>query len=100
MLSPFCVQAALEVFAGLRVAAALAGFLCFGLQLFPEGLSLGAGFGPLAVERFEQNWAEDRFDVCAAGEVGADLGALAGVEGAFEQGAEDGGLDAGPVAEG
>ena len=40
---------------------------------------------------------DEALDVGAGGVVGAELVAVAGVEGAFEEGAEDGGLDLAPV---
>ena len=76
-----------------------------GAALRPVGLvalrrkvvGLGLHLGPAAAQRRHQHRLDDEQDVVAAGVVGAELGALGGVQAALEEGAEDGGLDAGPV---
>ena len=57
----------------------------------------GAGVLPVGAEGLDEGGQDEALDVGARGVVGAELVALAGAEGAFEQGAEDGGLDLAPV---
>ncbi len=52
---------------------------------------------PVAPQRLDEGGQDEPFDIGAGGVVGAELVALMGVECAFEQGAEDGGLDKAPV---
>ena len=62
-----------------------------------EVVDLLLGKFPLAAERLHDHRLHHELDVGSAGVVGAKLGALGGVEGPLEQGAEDGGLDVAPV---
>ena len=62
-----------------------------------EGVDSSQGGLPLAAEGLHDHGLDDQVDVGGAGVVGAELGALGGVEGALEEGAEDGGLDVAPV---
>ncbi len=57
----------------------------------------GLGGGPLAAQGLEHGGQHQALDVAARGVVGTQAVALLGVEGALEQGAEDGGLHLGPV---
>ncbi len=60
----------------------------------------GLGVGPFAAQGFHHGGQHEAFDVGARGVVGAEGVAFGGVERAFEQGAEDGGLDFAPVGAG
>ena len=65
------------------------------------GAGVGDGGGadafPFGAERFDDGGKDEAFDVGARGVVGAELVAFVGIEGALEQGAEDGGFDVAPV---
>ena len=52
--------------------------------------------GPFIAERLDDGGEDEALDVGARGVVGAELVAFVGREGAFEEGAEDGGLDVAP----
>jgi hypothetical protein len=71
--------------------------LLLGFRFLDNGLGLLADFGPAAAKRVHENGLDDEADIGFAGVVGAKLRALVGIEAAFEERAEDGGLDAGPV---
>jgi len=74
--------------------------LAAGGGLFAGGEEVGhqaAGVGPVAAERLHDDRLDEGLDVLAAGVVGAELGALVGVEAALEEGAEDRGVDGAPV---
>ena len=60
----------------------------------------GDGGLPVLAERFDDGGDDEAFDVGARGVVGAEGGTLVLVEGAFEEGAEAGGLDVAPVGVG
>ena len=62
-----------------------------------QGVRLLLGDLPLAAQGIHDHGLDDKLDVGGAGVVGAELGALGGVEGALEQGAENGWLDVAPV---
>ena len=68
-----------------------------GLALLGEGDGGGVDGVPLVAQRLDDGGQDEALDIGARGVVGAELVALAGVEGAFQQGAEDGGLDIAPV---
>jgi hypothetical protein len=55
---------------------------------------------PLLPEGADDGGADEALDIGAGGELGAELMPLACIKGADEEGAEDGGLDAGPVGSG
>src|SRR5665213_1713975 len=66
--------------------------------LFCEGIENGlADDLPAALKRRNDDRLNDEEDVVGGGVVGADHGALGGVQRALKEGAEDGGLDVGPV---
>ena len=52
---------------------------------------------PVGAQGLDEGGQDEALDVGARGVVGAELVAVAGAEGAFEEGAEDGGLDLAPV---
>jgi hypothetical protein len=60
----------------------------------------GDDVGPVGAERLDDGRDDEALDVGAGSVVGAELVALVGVEGAFEESAEDGGLDVSPVGVG
>ena len=72
-----------------------AGFLA--LVLVIELGGGGADGLPFLAEGIDQGRADEALDVAARGVVRAELVPLAGIERPFQQGAEDGGLDAGPI---
>ena len=72
-----------------------AGF--FGLVFFQLAGSGGLCGGPFAAQRFQHRGQHQPLHVAARGVVGTQAVAFAGVEGAFEQGAENGGFHGGPV---
>jgi hypothetical protein len=57
----------------------------------------GLGVVPVGAQRLDDGGQDEAVDVGARGVMGAEVVAFKRVEGAFEQGAEDGGLDFGPV---
>ena len=63
----------------------------------PDG---GADFGPFATEGGQDDGFDEGFDILAARVVGAELRALGGIEAAFEERAEDGGIHRAPVQPG
>ena len=52
---------------------------------------------PAPAQRGHEHWLDDQEDVFPAGVLGAKLRTLLGVEAAGKEGAEDAGLDGGPV---
>ena len=52
---------------------------------------------PFAAQGLEEDGLDDAQDIGGGSVVGAELGALGGIEGALEEGAEDGGVDIAPV---
>ena len=60
----------------------------------------GLHFAPFGAQRFDHGRQHEALDIGARGVVGAELVALAGIEGALQQGAEDGRLDVAPVGAG
>jgi len=67
---------------------------------FEGGFRFGAHCLPAALEGLHDDGLDEEEDIVGAGVVGTDEGALGGVEGALEEGAEDSGLDVGPVVAG
>ncbi len=65
-----------------------------------KGLNDFPIFFPLAAEGLHDDGVHEDVDILLAGEVRPELGPLGGVESAFEQGAEDGGLNLAPVQNG
>ena len=81
------------------------GFELIGLDFRLVGFLVEGGGGdadgvPFVAQRADDGGADEALDVGARGEFRAELVALAGIEGADEQGAEDGGLDAAPIGGG
>ena len=68
-----------------------------GLAFGGEGERGGMGVAPFAAQRLDHGGQHQPLDVGARGVVRAELVPLAGVERAFEQGAEDGRLDVFPL---
>ena len=52
---------------------------------------------PLGAQRLDDRGQDESFDVSTGREMGAELMSLPGAKGAFEQGAEDRGLDVAPI---
>ena len=71
-----------------------------GLAFVGEEQRGGLDVGPLVAQRLDDGGQDEPLDVGAGRVVGAQPVALGGVEGAFEQGAEDGGFDLRPVGAG
>ena len=71
-----------------------------GLALGGERQGGGLGVAPFGAQRFDHGGQHQPLDVGARGVVGAELVALARLQRAFEQGAEDGGFDVLPVGAG
>ena len=71
-----------------------------GLAFVGEEQRGGLDVGPAFAQRLDDGGQDEAVDVGARGVVGAEGVALGGVEGAFEQGAEDGGFDLRPVGAG
>lgn len=69
----------------------------FELAFVGEEQGGGLGVVPVGAQRFDDGGQDEAVDVGARGVVGAEVVAFERVEGAFEQGAEDGGFDFGPV---
>lgn len=67
------------------------------LALLQPGFGGDLDGAPLVAQRVDKGGHDQAFDVGAWGVVGTEFVAFAGVEGAFQQGAEDGGLDLAPV---
>ena len=69
------------------------------LELAFIGEEQGGGLGvvPVGAQRLDDGGQDEAVDVGARRVVGAEVVAFERVEGAFEQGAEDGGFDFGPV---
>ncbi len=67
----------------------------FELAFVGEEQGGGLDVVPLRAQRLDDGGQDEALDVGARGVVGAELVALERVEGAFQQGAEDGGLDVG-----
>ncbi len=68
-----------------------------GVAALGQVAGLGLHLLPTAAQGGHEDGLDDEEDVFFAGVVGADLGTLVGVEAALEEGAQDGGFDAGPV---
>ena len=69
-----------------------------GSGFFGEGVEDGLlDCGPATAEGVHDDGLDEEEDVFGRGVMGADHGAFSGVEGALEEGAEDGGLNGGPV---
>ncbi len=65
-----------------------------------QGERGGLGVGPVLAQRFDHRGQDEALDVGPRGVVGTERVALVGVERAFQQGAEDGGLDLAPLRAG
>ena len=65
--------------------------------LFVQGEGGAVHRGPLLAQGLDDRGQDQALHIGPRGVVGAELVALQGVEGAFEQGAEDGGLHMAPV---
>ena len=72
----------------------------FGVILGFEAFDGGQHVGPVGAEGFDDGGDDEAFDVGAGGVVGAEAAAFGLVEGLFEEGAEDGGIDLAPVVGG
>ena len=72
----------------------------FVFALLFEGERGHLNLAPFGAQGLDDGGQHEALDVGARGVVGAELVALARVEGAFEQGAEDGGFDVAPVGAG
>jgi len=68
-----------------------------GVGLVGQRQGGGLGVGPFGAQRGDDGGQHQALDIGARGVVGPKRVALGGVEGALEQGAEDGGLDLAPV---
>ena len=67
------------------------------LALLVQGEGRAVHRGPLLAQGLDDGGQDQPFHIGPRGVVGAELVALLGVQGAFEQGAEDGGLHMAPV---
>ena len=100
-LAEFVAGVGLGFVEGLDVLLGVFGDLSgggFGFGRFSGGEG-GGGFDgfPLVAKGLDEGGADEALNVGAGGVVGAELVALAGIEGALDEGAKDGGLDGGPV---
>ncbi len=76
----------------------LDGFIDFAEAGVGEGG--GADGFPFGAEGLDDGGEDEALDIGARGVVGAEFVAVVRIEGAFEKGAEDGGLDVAPVEAG